>query len=94
MYIGIASARTYLYSLACAVDKDNQPHGKEASVAKTLCSDLAMQVTTNAVQVLGGYGYMQEAQVERMMRDAKVTQIYEGSNQIQRILIARELLGQ
>jgi alkylation response protein AidB-like acyl-CoA dehydrogenase len=93
MYVGIASARTYLYGLAAAVDKVEAAFSKEASVAKTLCSDLAMRVTTDAVQVLGGYGYMQEAQVERMMRDAKVTQIYEGTNQIQRILIARELLG-
>jgi alkylation response protein AidB-like acyl-CoA dehydrogenase len=93
MYVGIASARTYLYGLAAAVDKAEAAFSKEASVAKTLCSDLAMRVTTDAVQVLGGYGYMQEAQVERMMRDAKVTQIYEGTNQIQRILIARELLG-
>ncbi len=93
MYIGLAHARAYLYALARTVDADGSPHGKEASVAKTMCSDLAMRVTTDAVQVLGGYGYMQEAQVERMMRDAKVTQIYEGTNQIQRVLIARDLLG-
>jgi len=59
---------------------------------KTLASDAAMKVTTDAVQILGGYGYMKEFPVERMMRDAKVTQIFEGTNQIQRMLIARDLL--
>jgi alkylation response protein AidB-like acyl-CoA dehydrogenase len=61
-------------------------------MTKLYCSDVAMSVTTDAVQVLGGYGYMQEYPLERMMRDAKVTQIYEGTNQIQRVVIARELL--
>ena len=60
--------------------------------AKLYCTDVAMEVTTDAVQVLGGYGYMQEYPVERMMRDAKITQIYEGTNQIQRLVIAREML--
>jgi alkylation response protein AidB-like acyl-CoA dehydrogenase len=62
--------------------------------AKLFCSDVAMQVTTDAVQVLGGYGYMKEYPVERMMRDAKITQIYEGTNEIQRLVIARELLAE
>ena len=61
-------------------------------MTKLFCTDAAMDVTTDAVQVLGGYGYIQEYPVERMMRDAKVTQIYEGTNQIQRLVIARELL--
>jgi alkylation response protein AidB-like acyl-CoA dehydrogenase len=61
-------------------------------MAKLLCSDSAMAVTTDAVQILGGYGYIEEYPVERLMRDAKITQIYEGANQIQRIVIARELL--
>ena len=61
-------------------------------MAKLFCTDVAMEVTTDAVQVLGGYGYMQEYPVERMLRDAKITQIYEGTNQIQRLVIARELL--
>jgi alkylation response protein AidB-like acyl-CoA dehydrogenase len=56
-------------------------------------SDIAMEVTGDAVQVLGGYGYMKEYPAERMMRDAKITQIYEGTNQIQRMVIARALLG-
>ena len=61
-------------------------------MCKLACSDAAMAVTTDAVQILGGYGYMQEFPAERLMRDAKITQIYEGTNQIQRIVIARELL--
>ena len=65
---------------------------KLSAMAKLYCSDTAMQVTTDAVQVLGGYGYMKEYPVERMLRDAKITQIYEGTNQIQRLVIARELL--
>lgn len=93
MYTGIASARTYLYTVARAVDQGQRQFSKEAAAAKTLCSDLAMRVTTDAVQVLGGYGYMQDYQVERMMRDAKVTQIYDGTNQIQRLVLARELAG-
>ena len=64
---------------------------KMSAMTKLFCSDVAMEVTTNAVQVLGGYGYIQEYPVERMMRDAKITQIYEGTNQIQRLVIAREL---
>jgi alkylation response protein AidB-like acyl-CoA dehydrogenase len=66
----------------------------EASAAKCLASDTAMKVTTDAVQILGGYGYTREFPVERFMRDAKITQIYEGTNQIQRIVIAEQLLGE
>jgi len=61
-------------------------------MAKLFCTDVAMEVTTDAVQILGGYGYMQEYPLERMMRDAKITQIYEGTNQIQRLVIAREMV--
>jgi alkylation response protein AidB-like acyl-CoA dehydrogenase len=61
-------------------------------MAKLICTDTAMWVTTEAVQVLGGYGYIREYPVERMMRDAKITQIYEGTNEIQRLVIAREML--
>jgi alkylation response protein AidB-like acyl-CoA dehydrogenase len=61
-------------------------------MSKLYCTDVAMDVTTDAVQILGGYGYMQEYPVERMMRDAKITQIYEGTNQIQRLVIAREMV--
>ena len=63
-----------------------------ASMAKCFASDMAMKVTTDAVQVLGGYGYTKDYPVERMMRDAKLNQIFEGTNQIQRVVIARELL--
>ena len=64
-----------------------------SAMCKLYCSDVAMQVTTDAVQILGGYGYVSEYPVERMMRDAKITQIYEGTNQIQRVVIAREMLA-
>ena len=63
-----------------------------AAAAKAFASDTAMQVTTDAVQLLGGYGYVKDYPVERMMRDAKITQIYEGTNQIQRMVMARHLL--
>jgi alkylation response protein AidB-like acyl-CoA dehydrogenase len=68
------------------------PHfSRESAIAKTYASDIAMEVTNDAIQVLGGYGYMKEFPVERMLRDAKICQIYEGTNQIQRLVIAREL---
>jgi alkylation response protein AidB-like acyl-CoA dehydrogenase len=65
---------------------------KISAIAKLSCTDAAMWVTTEAVQVLGGYGYIDEYPVERMFRDAKITQIYEGTNEIQRLVIAREML--
>ena len=65
---------------------------KEAAMAKCYAADVAMQVTTDAVQVMGGYGYTKEYPVEKMMRDAKIMQIYEGTNQIQRLVIANKLL--
>ena len=61
-------------------------------MAKMFASDIAMKVTTDAVQILGGYGYMKDYPVEKMMRDAKITQIYEGTNQIQRVVIAQEII--
>jgi alkylation response protein AidB-like acyl-CoA dehydrogenase len=61
-------------------------------MAKLLCGDVAMEVTTEAVQILGGYGYVKEYPVERFMRDAKITQIYEGTQEVQRLVIAREML--
>jgi alkylation response protein AidB-like acyl-CoA dehydrogenase len=64
-----------------------------AAMSKMFASDTAMRVTTDAVQILGGYGYIQDYPLGRMMRDAKITQIYEGTNQIQRVVIARALLG-
>jgi alkylation response protein AidB-like acyl-CoA dehydrogenase len=88
------AARGLLYKVGRMIDEgDTGPElTKLSAMAKLFCSDVAMQVTTDAVQVLGGYGYISEFPVERMMRDAKITQIYEGTNQIQRIVIAREML--
>jgi alkylation response protein AidB-like acyl-CoA dehydrogenase len=88
------AARGLLYKCGLMID-EGAPEGeitKISAMAKLYCTDVAMEVTTDAVQILGGYGYIQEYPVERMMRDAKITQIYEGTNQIQRLVIAREML--
>jgi alkylation response protein AidB-like acyl-CoA dehydrogenase len=92
MAMGIEAARLLVYRAASLVDAKDPRMTYFAAVAKCHASDVAMQVTTDAVQLLGGYGYMGEYPVERMMRDAKITQIYEGTNQIQRVVIARHLL--
>src|SRR5437588_11673871 len=88
------AARGLLYKVGQMIDNDDTGPEltKLSAMAKLYCTDVAMEVTTDAVQVLGGYGYIQEYPVERMMRDAKITQIYEGTNQIQRLVIAREML--
>src|SRR5436305_3869634 len=86
-----AAGRELLYQACAKVDRGDQHSGKFSSMAKLFCSDVAMKVTVEAVQVLGGYGYVKEYPVERMMRDAKITQIYEGTNEIQRLVIARTL---
>jgi alkylation response protein AidB-like acyl-CoA dehydrogenase len=86
-----AAARELLYRACSKVDAGDRDMGKHSAMAKLFASDTAMWVTTEAVQVLGGYGYVNEYPVERMMRDAKITQIYEGTNEIQRIVIARTL---
>jgi alkylation response protein AidB-like acyl-CoA dehydrogenase len=88
------AARGLLYKVGGLIDEgaEGQELTKLSAMSKLYCTDVAMQVTTDAVQVLGGYGYIQEYPVERMMRDAKITQIYEGTNQIQRLVIAREML--
>jgi alkylation response protein AidB-like acyl-CoA dehydrogenase len=88
------AARGLLYKVGQLIDEDETGPEltKLSAMAKLYCTDVAMEVTTDAVQVLGGYGYIQEYPVERMMRDAKITQIYEGTNQIQRLVIAREML--
>ena len=88
------AARLLLYKCGQMIDDgvDGSELTKISAMAKLYCTDVAMEVTTDAVQILGGYGYMQEYPVERMMRDAKITQIYEGTNQIQRLVIAREML--
>jgi alkylation response protein AidB-like acyl-CoA dehydrogenase len=88
------AARGLLYAFGQMADAglDGPELTKASAQAKLFCSDTAMWVTTEAVQILGGYGYIREYPVERMMRDAKITQIYEGTNEIQRLVIAREML--
>ena len=88
------AARGLLYKCGLMIDEGapEEEITKISAMAKLFCTDVAMEVTTDAVQVLGGYGYIQEYPVERMMRDAKITQIYEGTNQVQRLVIAREML--
>lgn len=88
----IEAARLLVRQAAQKIDQGEQNVAMYASMAKSYASDVAMKVTTEAVQLAGGYGYTQKAPLERMMRDAKVTQIYDGTNQIQRIIIARQLL--
>jgi alkylation response protein AidB-like acyl-CoA dehydrogenase len=92
MAMQIEAARLLVYRAAALVDAHHPQMTYFASVAKCHASDTAMAVTTDAVQLLGGYGYMREYGVERFMRDAKITQIYEGTNQIQRLVIARQVL--
>ncbi|TDC54380.1 acyl-CoA dehydrogenase [Jiangella ureilytica] len=86
------AARQMVYRAAAASERDESSLGFLGAAAKCFASDVAMQVTTDAVQLFGGYGYTRDYPVERMMRDAKITQIYEGTNQIQRMVMARQLL--
>ena len=86
-----AAARELLYKACAKADRNEADLGKYSSMAKLFASDTAMAVTVEAIQVLGGYGYVNEYPVERMMRDAKITQIYEGTNEIQRVVIARTM---
>jgi len=88
----VEAARNLVYQASSMIDEGHPQVTKFAAMAKLFASDTAMKVTTDAVQILGGYGYIKEYPVERMMRDAKITQIYEGTNQIQRVVIARHLL--
>lgn len=94
MALSVETARSIVYRAASMIDTepDSRDIPKIASMAKWYASDIAMKVTTDAVQVFGGYGYVREYPVERMMRDAKITQIYEGTNQIQRTIIAGQIL--
>jgi len=94
MALKIELARTMIYRVCSTIDiePDSKDIPRLASMAKWFASDTAMQVTTDAVQIFGGYGYVREYPVERMMRDAKITQIYEGTNQIQRSIISKHLL--
>jgi len=88
----IEAARALVYATARMVDSGNTSVAKESAMAKLFASDTAMRVTTDAVQILGGYGYMKDYPAEKYMRDAKITQIYEGTNQIQRSIIALQLI--
>src|SRR5262245_50326514 len=93
MGMKVEAARQMTYAAAGRSERGDADLTFFGAAAKCFASDVAMEVTTNAVQVLGGYGYTREYPVERMMRDAKITQIYEGTNQVQRIVIARQLLS-
>jgi len=91
MHVGVEAARFLTYRAALAYD-DGKPFAKEAAMAKLLATDTAMKVSTDAVQILGGFGVTKASPVERFMRDAKVTQIYEGTNQVQRMVIAGHIM--
>jgi len=94
MEADIAAARALTYQAATFVDEGDGRMTKVSAMAKMVASDAAMRVTTDAVQVLGGNGYLKDFPAERMMRDAKVLQIYEGANEIQRLVIARQMVKQ
>jgi len=90
----VEAARALVYSVARYIDQDKslKEISKVSGMVKVFATDVAMKVTTDAVQVFGGYGYMRDYPVEKMMRDAKILQIYEGTNQIQRNIIGQELI--
>jgi alkylation response protein AidB-like acyl-CoA dehydrogenase len=88
----IEAARSLVYRTAAMIDSKQGDSNMLSAMAKYFSSDVAMKVTTDAIQILGGYGYMKEYKVERMLRDAKLTQIYEGSNQVQRMVVAHHLV--
>ena len=92
MAMKVEAARQLFYVAVARAERGEQDLGFISAAAKCLASDTAMEVTTDAVQLLGGAGYTKDFPVERMMRDAKITQIYEGTNQIQRVVMARSLL--
>jgi len=92
MAMRVEASRALVYAVARSIDSGDLKCQKESAIAKCFASDTAMQVTTDAVQVFGGYGYMKEYPMEKRMRDAKITQIYEGTNQIQRDVIWRALI--
>jgi len=92
MAMEINAARHLVWHAAWLLDQE-KPAGKESAMAKTFGSDVAMKVTTEALQIFGGYGYMRDFPMEKLMRDAKLLQIYEGTNEIQRLVISREVIG-
>jgi butyryl-CoA dehydrogenase len=81
-----------VYACARAIDAGCKDVGRDSAMAKLFASDVAMKVSTDAIQILGGYGYMKDYPAEKYMRDAKITQIYEGTNQIQRNIIGLQLI--
>ena len=92
MAMEINAARHLVWHAAWLLD-EGKPCGKESAMAKAYGSDIAMKVTTEALQILGGYGYMKDFPMEKLMRDAKLLQIYEGTNEVQRMVISREVIG-
>ncbi|MFH1069277.1 MAG: acyl-CoA dehydrogenase family protein [Candidatus Glassbacteria bacterium] len=92
MAIQIEAARALTYQVARMIDSGSKNYGKESAMCKVFPSDVAMAVTTDAIQIMGGYGYMKDYPAEKYFRDAKITQIYEGTNQIQRSIIASALV--
>ena len=91
MAIQLEASRALVYASAKHIDAHPKDMSKVSSMCKVMATDMAMKVSTDAVQVMGGYGYMREYPVEKMMRDAKILQIYEGTNQVQRNVIGQEL---
>ncbi len=94
MATSVEAARSLIYSVARMIDSGAKNATMPSAMCKVFASDVAMKVTTDAVQIFGGYGYMRDYPIEKFMRDAKITQIYEGTNQIQRLVIARNLIKQ
>ncbi len=92
MAMQIEAGRSLLYNACAKMDRGENEGHISGLMSKCFVTDTAMKVTTNAVQVLGGYGYMKDYPVERMMRDAKLAQVVEGTNQMQRLLLGREIL--
>ncbi|MDJ0113595.1 acyl-CoA dehydrogenase family protein, partial [Rhodococcus erythropolis] len=92
MAMKVEAARLMVYTSAARAERGEKNLGFISAAAKCFASDVAMEVTTDAVQLFGGAGYTTDFPVERMMRDAKITQIYEGTNQIQRVVMSRALL--
>jgi acyl-CoA dehydrogenase len=93
MLMGLETARTYTYYAAWLVDT-HQPHSHAAAIAKAYASEMAFEAANQAIQIHGGFGYMHEYPVEKLLRDVKLNQIYEGTNEIQRLIIARHILSQ
>ena len=93
MAVQVDAARALVYRACSLIDEGRSGTARASSTAKLFAGDTAMRVTTDCVQLLGGIGYTKDVPAERFMRDAKITQIYEGTNQIQRVVIAKRLLG-